>query len=122
MRTPADTQQFARGLRKAMSPPEVRLWVRLKRLAPHGMRFRRQHAIGPYVLDFYCPAAKLAVEVDGYGHGMGDRGERDLIRDAWMAQRGIDTLRLLAADVMRDVDEMARQVAAEAQRRLDRGP
>ncbi|WP_185829168.1 endonuclease domain-containing protein [Sphingomonas ginkgonis] len=49
-----------------MSPAELILWRRLK--AVPGIRFRRQHAIGPYVADFYCPAAKLVIEVDGNTH------------------------------------------------------
>src|SRR5689334_16373959 len=57
----------ARELRRHMSLPETLLW-RLLRRAPNGVAFRRQHPIGPYVLDFYCPSAKLAIEVDGAAH------------------------------------------------------
>jgi len=53
-----------------MTLPEVVLWQHLRGRHFSGPRFRRQHPAGPYVLDFYCPAAKLAVEIDGYVHGL----------------------------------------------------
>ncbi len=74
MRANLSIQAAARRLRKAMTPLEVRLWLRLR--TDNGPRFRRQHALSPYVLDFYCPAARLAVEVDGWGHNMGDHPAR----------------------------------------------
>ena len=75
-----------------MSPPEARLWMALRKRAGGGLRFRRQHPIGPYVLDFYCDSAKLAVEVDGFAHVTGDHPERDLRRDAWLAgERSVRT-------------------------------
>ena len=60
--------------------------------------------MGPFILDFYCDAAKLAVEVDGAEHGAGDRPERDERRDAWLADQGIATLRLPARLILRDMD------------------
>jgi very-short-patch-repair endonuclease len=99
-----------------MTPPEVRLWLRL-RTGEHS-RFRQQHALGPYVLDFYCPAARLAVEVDGWGHNMGDQPQRDEARDAWLSAREIFVVRVPAADVLADPDSVAdgliRQAAARA--------
>jgi len=86
-----------------MSPPEVKLWQFL-RTRPNGLRFRRQHPLGPYVLDFYCPTAHLAIEIDGPAHDMGDNPERDRRRDAWLAEQGITTLRLPARDVMTEFD------------------
>ena len=64
----------ARRLRRELTLPEKLLWVRLRR---SDLNFRRQHPIGHYVLDFYCPAAKLAIEVDGAAHDFGDRPARD---------------------------------------------
>jgi very-short-patch-repair endonuclease len=60
----------ARELRRGMTAPELKLWREL-RLRPDGLKFRRQHPVGPYVLDFYCPAARVAIEVDGAVHSMG---------------------------------------------------
>ncbi len=97
----------ARALRRKMTPPEVRLWQWL-RTRPGGFKFRKQHPAGPYVFDFYCPAARLAVEVDGEAHSRGDRPERDLKRDAWCAEHGIRVMRIAAIDVMRDLDAVSR--------------
>jgi very-short-patch-repair endonuclease len=60
----------ARKLRREMSLPEVLLW-RVLRARPQGIKFRRQHASGPYILDFYCSDARLAVEIDGHAHEHG---------------------------------------------------
>jgi very-short-patch-repair endonuclease len=92
-----------------MSPPEVALWQHL-RTRPGGFKFRRQHPLDPYTLDFFCREAALAIEVDGDSHGMGDNPERDERRDAWLAARGILTLRFLAADVLHDLEAVALQI------------
>src|SRR6202050_1672909 len=78
MRAPAKTIDNAQRLRRPLSAPEARLWNRLRTRAPGKPFFRRQHPIGPYVLDFYCAKARLAVEIDGVTHDMGDRPQRDL--------------------------------------------
>jgi very-short-patch-repair endonuclease len=101
------TQRNARRLRRTLSAPEVRLWVRLRIRGPDRPIFRRQHPLGPYVLDFYCPAAKLCIEVDGWGHNMGNQPDRDERRDTWLAALGIETLRIPAVDVLRDVEAVA---------------
>ncbi len=98
---------IARKLRRQMSPPEVRLWVRLRAHGPELPQFRRQHPLGMYVLDFYCHAARLVVEVDGIAHGMGDRPARDEQRDAWLTSRGLNVMRIGAGEVMRDPDTVA---------------
>ena len=94
----------ARRMRRDLSLPEKLLWVRLRGAEP---RIRRQHPIGPYVLDFYCPAAKLAIEVDGIAHDMGDRPRRDDARAAWLAEQGIELQRIPAKDVLSDPDAIA---------------
>lgn len=70
----------ARQLRRDMSLPERLLWREL-RGKPAGLKFRRQHPVGPYVIDFYCASAKLGIEIDGIAHDMGERPERDMRRD-----------------------------------------
>jgi very-short-patch-repair endonuclease len=110
MEAPKSTIRRARSLRRRMTPPEARLWVALRRKAMEGWRFRRQHPIGPYVLDFYCDRARLAVEVDGQAHWIGNNQERDGARDAWMAQRGVRTLRLSATLIFEDLDAALRTI------------
>ena len=108
----------SKALRRTMSLPEVLLW-RALRDRPGGHRFRRQHASGGYVLDFYCSASALCIEVDGKGHEMGSNPCRDARRDAWLADRGIETLRIPAADVLHDVEPV---VALIEQRCASRRP
>lgn len=98
-----------------MTPPEARLWSALKAGRLDGLKFRRQHPFGPYVLDFYCEAARLCVEVDGWGHNMGDQPVRDTRRDAWLAAQGVRTLRL-PATAIKDLDETLRTILGEAPR------
>jgi very-short-patch-repair endonuclease len=99
-----------------MSLPEVLLWLGLKARRLEGLHFRKQHPIGPYVLDFYCDTLKLAVEVDGGGHDLGDRPRRDTVRDEWMFRQGIRTLRLPAVEVLASVDGALATILSEARR------
>ena len=69
------------------------------------MRFRRQHPIGPYVADFYCPAAKIVIEVDGAVHDRRQASDRK--RDAYMASLSLQVLRIAAADVLADPTAVA---------------
>lgn len=96
----------ARRLRRTMSLPEVLLWERLRRRAG-GLKFRRQHPVGRYVIDFYCASARLVVEVDGEAHDRGDRPARDAARDAFLQSRGLQVLHVPARDVLADPDAAA---------------
>ena len=93
----------ARELRKKMSPTEVRLW-RVLKLQPHGFKFRRQHPLRPFVIDFYCRAAGLAIEVDGLAHDGDQAAAADGRRDAHLQKQGIATLRISAEDVRENLD------------------
>jgi very-short-patch-repair endonuclease len=91
--------EFRRLLRKRSTDAERELWYRLRR--HHlGPKFRRQHTVGPYTLDFYCPAARLAVELDGGQHYEEIQLMRDGARDRWLAARGIRVLRFSDRDVL----------------------
>ena len=84
-----------------MSKTELRLWQELRR-RPMGLRFRRQHPVGPYILDFYCHAARLAVEVDDDSH-IG-REARDAARDKHFVELGIKTVRCDWPEVWSNLD------------------
>ncbi len=101
----------ARKLRKSMSLPEVVLWQRL-RASRLGMKFRRQHPIGPYVADFYCRDARLIIEVDGEAHNRGNRPTADVARDAYLRNKGLEVVRIAAVDVLKDADAVAEAIAA----------
>ena len=110
MRVKGDKKK-ARGLRRSMSLPEVLLWREL-RSKPDGVQFRRQHPAGPYVLDFFCATANLAIEVDGEAHNYGDRPQRDLARDAWLLKQGVEVLRIPAAEVLKNLDGVMQAISS----------
>jgi very-short-patch-repair endonuclease len=93
---------------------EARLWNRLRERKPGTPVFRRQHPIGPYVLDFYCSEARLAVEIDGMSHDLGDGPQRDASRDGWLKARGLTVMRIAAREAMRNADEVADAIARVA--------
>jgi very-short-patch-repair endonuclease len=103
----------ARGLRQAMSAPEITLWQVLRH-QPGGFKFRRQHPSGPYIADFYCHDARLIVEVDSEAHDRGDRQTRDASRDAWFGERGLTTLRIAATDIQKNIDGVTVQILTTA--------
>ncbi|WP_375391506.1 endonuclease domain-containing protein [uncultured Sphingomonas sp.] len=106
----------ARVARRAMSAAEVALWRELRK-SPAGFHFRRQHPAGVYDLDFYCAPAALAIEVDGEFHDRGDQPERDAIRDAWVAEQGVLTLRFTAQDVFRRLEAVLNHIVSVAMSR-----
>lgn len=75
---------FRRDLRNGMTPAEISLWQILKGRQVDGLKFRRQFGVGPYILDFYCPALKLAVELDGQVHFSDEARASDAERDAYL--------------------------------------
>ncbi len=97
---------LARQLRKAMTEPEVLLWHLLKDRSD-GLVFKRQKPYGPYILDFYCFAARLVVEVDGAAHGEEKKMAKDAARDAYLAQAGLHVYRVNASDVYHDAEDVA---------------
>ncbi|WP_374388952.1 endonuclease domain-containing protein [Brevundimonas sp.] len=100
---PKTTVGRARALRRKLTLPEVLVWQALRGRRLDGLRFRRQHPIGPYILDFYCEEAKLAVEIDGQGHEHPDAYRHDECRTSWLTLRGIEVLRTPARDVLVDL-------------------
>jgi very-short-patch-repair endonuclease len=102
MRASILTFKRARTLRRKMTLPEVLLWQELRGARLNGLRFRRQHPVGPYILDFFCPSSRLAVEVDGKLHDHPVQIQHDQRREEWLAEKGIKVLRIGAADILRD--------------------
>jgi len=98
-----------------MSEEEIILWTELRRLKPQGLHFRRQVPRGPYVLDFACLKAGVAVEVDGEQHFHGDAPLKDALRDRYFAELGVLTLRYTTTEVRKSlgsvVDDIFRRTA-----------
>ncbi len=101
-------------MRGSPTPAEKRLWQHLRR-GQLGVRFRAQVVIGPFIVDFYCPAQSLVVEVDG---GVHDRREDiDAQRDTMLGAMGLRVLRVRNEDVMGAIDGVLRVIAAAVRRR-----
>ncbi|WP_327196415.1 MULTISPECIES: endonuclease domain-containing protein [unclassified Sphingomonas] len=108
---------IARRLRRDLSPPEAMLWQKL-RAGKTGAKFRRQHPVGPYVVDFYCREARLIVEIDGEAHDRADRPGRDETRLRFLREQGYRIVRVAARKVMADVDGVADAIGSLAARPL----
>lgn len=104
-------------MRGDLSRAELRLWLRLRGQQLQGLRFRNQHPIGHYILDFYCPVAKLAVEVDGSSHDLDDQVTHDFWRDKWMAEQGIVTLRVRDHEIWSDLEAVVDRIREVGQSR-----
>ena len=107
-------QEAARRLRREATPAERRLWSALARGQIYGLRFRRQHPLGPSVLDFCCPARKLAVELDGPAHDAPDQARRDAARTAQLQSHCYRVLRLRNDEVLADLPGVLTGIAAAA--------
>ena len=100
----------ARRLRREMTNAEVILWSRLRQNCVSGMRFRRQHPIGPYIADFACLLPKLVIEVDGDTHSRDAELRHDRTRDAFMRARGWRIFRITNQDVYKNLGSVLDQI------------
>ena len=99
----AEYKPRRQALRGNMTETEEKLW-QILRGKQMGVKFRRQHGIGHYITDFYCPELKLVIEVDGDSHSSADAQTYDAIRHDFMASLGIITLRFTNDEVMHNIE------------------
>ena len=99
-----------RGLRNNLPPPEAIIWSKLRNSQVLGYKFRRQYGVGPYVIDFYCPALKLAVEIDGDSHFVTDAIENDNRRRAFIKSFAIHFLRFTNQEVNRELEAVLEKI------------
>lgn len=104
-----EQKSFRKKLRNNMPAPEVLLWSKLKG-SKTGFKFRRQHGIGIYIIDFYCPIKKLAVEVDGDSHFTNEAENNDFKRDQYLESLGIKVLRYNNKEVIRNIDGVMNKI------------
>jgi very-short-patch-repair endonuclease len=97
-------KSLARSLRKDMTNCERKIWGRLRGKQIRGLQFYRQKPIGNYIVDFYCPAKKIVIEIDGGQHFISPGRERDRTRDRFLETMGLRVLRFSDLDVMRNID------------------
>ena len=95
---------LARALRRQMTPAEKLLWAKLRNRKIADAKFRRQQPFGPYVLDFYCAASKLNVELDGGGHDLPMQREHDEQRAQFLKCAGVTTLRFWNSQLRENID------------------
>jgi very-short-patch-repair endonuclease len=104
----------AQHLRHDPTYVERKLWQKLRRNQPENLSFRRQHPVGPYVMDFYCPALRLAIELDGGQHNFDQNRRKDERRTMWLRSNGIEVLRFWNNDVMSNLDGVLSEIARVA--------
>jgi len=95
-----------------MTTAEAVLWKELRSVRFIRFPFRRQHSVGFYIVDFYCPKLKLVIEVDGHIHDLPDRKEHDLEREAYLKGSGLRILRFTNEQVMNDLDAVLEQITS----------
>ncbi len=105
-----------------MTACETKLWQALSRRELSGVKFRRQHPIGRFTLDFYCPELRIAIEVDGEHHDTASGRRRDIERDAWLASQAILVLRFWTGDVIASLDAVVGKILEEVDARIEGDP
>ncbi len=111
-RIPPKLGKHSRALRRDLTQPERALWYILRNRRLYGLRFRRQQPIGSYIVDFYCPAARLVVEVDGETHIGRDAADRR--RTAYLEKQGLKVLRVTNDEVLQDLEAAAMAILEAA--------
>jgi very-short-patch-repair endonuclease len=99
-------------LRRCLTPAEAALWKNLQRSQVGGKKFRRQHSVGPYILDFYCPECRLAVELDGQTHFNPMSWEHDCRRTEYLKKLNIRVLRFENRDVFECPDWVLQEISS----------
>ena len=109
-----DMRARARRLRRDATDAERALWRRLRGKQLEGLKFRRQHAVGRFVLDFYCHECRLAVELDGGQHGEAAHRRRDDTRTAFLERKGVAVLRYSNLEVLQETEAVLEDLRRRA--------
>lgn len=109
----ARSENNSTRLRADQSTPEKVLWSRLRNRKLGGLKFRRQHPLGPFVADFFCAEVGLVIEIDSSYHS--DRRDLDVARDRWMQDRGLTVLRFTAGELAKNESGVLSEIVRTAQ-------
>lgn len=109
----------ARALRRLQTSAEQKLWTRLRAGQLGGLKFRRQHPVGSFVADFYCPACRLMIEIDGDSYA--ERREYDAMRTKWIEKQGYRVMRFSNDDVYHRLEAVLEAILAECEERRAKG-
>ena len=108
--------QAAHELRQPQTPAEEKLWSHLRNHQLDGLKFRRQHPIDRFIVDFYCAKAKLVIEVDGDSHA--EQIEYDQVRTEYLNSRGYHVIRFTNREVFNQCEAVLQQIADECRRQV----
>jgi very-short-patch-repair endonuclease len=103
----------ARKLRANTTPHERTLWRALKEIPLEGSHFRRQAPIGPYIVDFFCPAKRLIIELDGGHHNDDEQAKRDAERQCWLESEGYRVVRFWNSQISRELNAVLERIYVE---------
>ena len=99
-----------RELRRNQTDAEKAFWARVRNKQFFGVKFFRQYSVGPYILDFYCPALKLSIELDGGQHNQAESREYDAVRSEYLNAHGIEVVRYWNNEVLCEIDGVLAQL------------
>ena len=111
LRNRSELKNRRRTLRKNFTDAERKLWSRLRGRQLSGFKFFRQYSVGPYILDFFCPAIKLAIELDGGQHAQGAQAFYDERRTEYLNKCDIKVIRFWDSDVFRNTDGVLLEIS-----------
>ena len=95
-----------RELRHDQTDDEKAFWAHVRNRQFYGMKFFRQYSVGPYILDFYCPSIKVAVELDGGQHALDENREYDSARSEYLNAHGIEVVRFWNNEVLQEIESV----------------
>ena len=111
-------KHFVQQLRENMTDAEKRLWWRIRLQQVRGLIFYRQKPIGNYIVDFYCPKAKLAIEIDGSHHLVGETFEYDRIRDDYLDSLGLRVVRFTNTEILKNIKGVLEEIEEEVSEKI----
>ena len=98
----------AKELRRNLTPPERKLWAYLRDHQLNGLGFRRQHALGPFIVDFCCPELRTTIELDGHTHA--NQVEYDQARTQWLSEHGWNELRFTNREIEHNIEAVIQAI------------
>ena len=107
----SDHLDLKRRLRSDMTGPEIRMWSKLRARQLQGLKFRRQHGIGAYIVDFYCPEQSLVIEIDADSHADAAQIVKDKQREKYLQSLGLRVIRYINNDIVKNLDGVLEDLA-----------
>ena len=113
-----DPHYFAKHLKRAATPAGFLMWQLLRNRQRCGAKFRREYVKEPYILDFYCPEARICIECDGLPHLTPEGIAKDRKRTAWLNAQGVEVIRFTSREIEQDTQRVIHDIDSVLKRRL----